>query len=97
MSPGSILKRFSALLPGSILANTGIMIGIRQFWIASKICQSAVGANVSIDWRMRENVCAQLRVQVKRILRQWGYPPDKQEKATQTVLKQAALLSAWAT
>jgi len=42
-------------------------------------------------------VRAQLRVQVKRILRKHGYPPDKQEKATQTVLEQAALLAAeWA-
>ncbi|MFN8625771.1 MAG: type I restriction endonuclease subunit R [Candidatus Binatia bacterium] len=54
--------------------------------------------NVTIDWTLRENVRAQLRVLVKRILRKHGYPPDKQEKATQTVLEQAALLSAeWAT
>jgi type I restriction enzyme, R subunit len=39
------------------------------------------------------NVRAQLRVIVKRILRKYGYPPDKQEKATQTVLEQAELLS----
>ena len=50
--------------------------------------------NVTIDWTLRENVRAQLRVLVKRILRKHGYPPDKQEKATQTVLEQAALLSA---
>jgi type I restriction enzyme R subunit len=50
--------------------------------------------NVTIDWTMRENVRAQLRVLVKRILRKYGYPPDKQEKATQSVLEQAALLSA---
>lgn len=56
-----------------------------------------VRENVTIDWTMRENVRAQLRVLVKRILRKYGYPPDKQEKATQTVLEQAALLSAeWA-
>ncbi|MPZ44547.1 MAG: DUF3387 domain-containing protein [Betaproteobacteria bacterium] len=56
-----------------------------------------VRANVTIDWTMRENVRAQLRVLVRRILRKYGYPPDKQEKATQTVLEQAALLSAgWA-
>ena len=42
---------------------------------------------------MRENVRAQLRVLVKRILRKYGYPPDKQEKATQTVLEQAEVLS----
>ncbi len=49
--------------------------------------------NLSIDWTMRENVRAELRVKVKRILRRYGYPPDKQEKATQTVLDQAALLT----
>jgi type I restriction enzyme R subunit len=56
-----------------------------------------VRANVTIDWTLRENVRAQLRVLVKRILRKHGYPPDKQEKATQTVLEQAEVLSAeWA-
>ena len=53
----------------------------------------AVRRNVTIDWTIRENVRAQLRVLVKRILRKHGYPPDKQEKATQTVLEQAALLT----
>ena len=52
-----------------------------------------VRANVTIDWTVRENVRAQLRVLVKRILRKHGYPPDKQEKATQTVLEQAEVLS----
>ena len=56
-----------------------------------------VRKNVTIDWTMRENVRAQLRVIVKRILRKYGYPPDKQEKATQTVLEQAEVLSVeWA-
>jgi type I restriction enzyme R subunit len=58
---------------------------------------STVRANVTIDWTVRENVRAQLRVLVKRILRKHGYPPDKAEKATQTVLEQAEVLSAgWA-
>ena len=52
-----------------------------------------VKKNVTIDWTIRENVRAQLRVIVKRILRKYGYPPDKQEKATQTVLEQAEVLS----
>jgi type I restriction enzyme, R subunit len=53
--------------------------------------------NVTIDWTLRENVRAQLRVLVKRTLRKCGYPPDKQEKATLTVLEQAEVLSAgWA-
>jgi type I restriction enzyme, R subunit len=51
-----------------------------------------VRKNVSIDWAVRETVRAKLRVLVKRILRKYGYPPDKQEKAAQTVLEQAELL-----
>ena len=53
-----------------------------------------VRRNVTIDWTLRENVRANLRRLVKRILRKYGYPPDKQEKATQTVLEQAEVLSA---
>jgi len=52
-----------------------------------------VRANVTVDWTVRETVRAQLRVRVKRVLRKYGYPPDKQEKATQTVLEQAEVLS----
>ena len=59
---------------------------------------AAVRKNVTIDWTVRENVRANLRVIVKRILRKYGYPPDLQEKATQTVLEQAEVLSGgWAT
>jgi type I restriction enzyme R subunit len=54
---------------------------------------ATVRKNVTIDWTIRENVRAQLRVLVKRILRKHGYPPDKQEQATQTVLEQAEVLS----
>lgn len=49
---------------------------------------------MTIDWTVRENVRAQLRVLVKRILRKYGYPPDEQEKATQTLLEQAKVLCA---
>ncbi len=53
--------------------------------------------NVTIDWTLRENVRAHLRVLVRRTLRKHGYPPDKQEKATKTVLEQAEALSeSWA-
>jgi len=56
-----------------------------------------VRANVTIDWTVRENVRAHLRVLVKRLLRKYGYPPDKQEKATRLVLEQAEVLSeGWA-
>lgn len=60
--------------------------------IARELVKS-VRNNVTIDWTIRENVRAHLRVLVKRILRKYGYPPDKQEKATQTVLEQAEVLS----
>jgi type I restriction enzyme R subunit len=57
---------------------------------------ATVRANVTIDWTVRDNVRAQLRVLVKRI-RKYGYPPDMQEKATQTVLEQAEVFSeGWA-
>jgi type I restriction enzyme R subunit len=56
-----------------------------------------VKQNVTIDWTVKETVRAKLRVMVRRILRKYGYPPDKQEKSTETVLKQAELLCAdWA-
>ncbi|MHA1325349.1 MAG: type I restriction endonuclease subunit R [Candidatus Helarchaeota archaeon] len=48
--------------------------------------------NISIDWTLRESVRAKLRVLVKRILKKYGYPPDKRKKATETVLEQAALI-----
>ena len=58
---------------------------------------TTVRGNVTIDWTLRENVRANLRRLVKRILRKHGYPPDKQDAATRTVLEQAEVLSAgWA-
>lgn len=59
--------------------------------IARELVDS-VRKNVTIDWTVKESVRAKLRVLVKRILKKHGYPPDKQEKATQTVLQQAELL-----
>jgi type I restriction enzyme R subunit len=49
--------------------------------------------SVTIDWTQRESVQAEIRLKVKKILRKYGYPPDKQEKATQTVLEQAELVA----
>lgn len=48
--------------------------------------------SVTIDWTLRESARAKLRVMVKRILRKYNYPPDKQEKATTTVLSQTEVL-----
>jgi type I restriction enzyme R subunit len=66
-----------------------------------KIAQELVAhvrKSVTIDWTLREAAQAQIRVIVRRILRKYGYPPDKQEQATKTVLEQAKLLcDEWAT
>ena len=63
--------------------------------IAQELVQS-VRRSVTVDWTQRENARAKIRVMVKRILRRFGYPPDKQERATELVLEQAeALCQQW--
>jgi len=52
-----------------------------------------VRENASIDWTIKESVKAKLKVIVKRLLRQYGYPPDMQLLATETVLKQAEMIA----
>jgi type I restriction enzyme R subunit len=69
------------------------VLGDENLRMIARELVKTVRANVTIDWTMRENVRAHLRVLVKRILRKYGYPPDKQEKATLTVLEQAEVLS----
>ena len=65
-------------------------------FIAQELVKT-IRENITIDWTEKQSVRAKLRVMVKRVLRKYGYPPDKQEKATQTVLQQAELLCAdWA-
>jgi type I restriction enzyme, R subunit len=69
------------------------ILGEPELLAIARELTASVRANVTIDWTIRDNVRAQLRVLVKRILRKHGYPPDKQERATQTVLEQAEVLS----
>ncbi len=57
------------------------------------ILTERVKANASIDWTLKESVRAKLKVIIKRTLRQYGYPPDMQKLATETVLKQAELIA----
>ena len=49
--------------------------------------------SVTIDWTQRESVRAEIRLKVKKILRKYGYPPDKREQATRTVLEQAEVIA----
>ena len=73
------------------------VLGDETLCVIARELVRIVRANVTIDWTLRENVRANLRRLVRRILRQYGYPPDKQEQATRTVLEQAEVLSAgWA-
>jgi type I restriction enzyme R subunit len=64
--------------------------------IARELVKS-VRENVSVDWTVKETARAKLRAMVKRVLRKHGYPPDKQEKAVDTVIQQAEVIAAeWA-
>ena len=73
------------------------VLGDETLSVIARELVRTVRANVTIDWTLRENVRANLRRLVKRILRKYGYPPDKQESATRTVIEQAEVLSAsWA-
>ncbi len=62
--------------------------------IAREIAEK-VKANTTIDWTIRESARARLMVIVKRTLNKYDYPPDKQAKAIETVMKQAELMADW--
>ncbi|HDP94531.1 MAG TPA: type I restriction endonuclease subunit R [Candidatus Aminicenantes bacterium] len=68
------------------------VLGDETLKLIARELVDTVRRNVTIDWNVRENARAHIRVIVKRILRKYGYPPDKQEKATRTVLQQAEVL-----
>ena len=57
------------------------------------VLTETIRQNASIDWTIKESVRARLKVAVKRVLRKYGYPPDMQMLATETVLKQAELIA----
>jgi type I restriction enzyme R subunit len=57
------------------------------------VLTETIRQNASIDWTIKESVKAKLKVAVKRILRKYGYPPDMQMLATETVLKQAEMIA----
>ena len=57
------------------------------------VLTDSIRKNATIDWTIKESVKAKLRVTVKRLLRKYGYPPDMQKLATETVLKQAELIA----
>jgi len=68
------------------------ILGDETLRIIAQELLRAVRNNVTIDWTVRDNVRAQMRVMIKRILRRYGYPPDRQARATEIVLEQAEVL-----
>lgn len=69
------------------------VLGEPQLAMIARELVATVKKNVTIDWTLKQSVRAQLRVLVKRILRKYGYPPDMEAKATDTVIEQAEVLS----
>ncbi|MBS1667607.1 MAG: type I restriction endonuclease subunit R [Bacteroidetes bacterium] len=69
------------------------VLGDEQLKEIAREIADKVRANATIDWTIRESARARLMVIVKRTLTKWGYPPDKQAKAIETVLKQAELMA----
>lgn len=67
------------------------VMGDDQLRKLAAILVKRVRANVSVDWMVREDAQARLRVEVKRLLKEYGYPPDEQKLATDLVLEQATL------
>ena len=67
-------------------------MGNKELQIIAAELVTKVRGSVSIDWTLRENARAKIKVMVKRILRHYGYPPDLQDEAVQTVLLQAETL-----
>ena len=68
------------------------VLGDKTLRLIAQELVKAVRSSVTIDWTVRENVRANIRVIIKRILRKYGYPPDKQARATELVLEQAEVL-----
>lgn len=72
------------------------MMGDEKLCLIAQELLTSLRENVSVDWAHRESARARMRVLVRRILRKYGYPPDLQDSAVQTVLQQAeALSSEW--
>lgn len=74
-----------------------LKMGNAELQVIAAELVTKVRTNVTIDWTLRESARAKIKVMVKRILRKYGYPPDLQDEAVQTVLFQAeSLCKDWA-
>ena len=71
------------------------VLGDETLKIIAREIADKVKKNATIDWTIRESARAKLMVLVKRTLKKYGYPPDMQQKAVDTVLKQAEMMADW--
>ena len=69
------------------------VLGDEQLRTIARELLKTIRKNTNIDWTVRENIQAKMRVEVKKILRKYGYPPDMQKKATELVLEQAKVIA----
>ncbi|HEY9702413.1 MAG TPA: type I restriction enzyme endonuclease domain-containing protein, partial [Allocoleopsis sp.] len=72
--------------------NAREIMGIEKLRDLTRVLVKRVRENVSIDWNIREDAKARIKIMVKRLLRQYGYPPDMEKLATELVLEQASYL-----
>lgn len=89
------LNPFEYAFYGAVAANDSAMelMGKDKLRELAVVLTDKVRKNATIDWTIRENVRARLRVNIRKILRDYGYPPDMEKLATDTVLKQAELIA----
>jgi len=69
------------------------VLGDKQLVELAKVLVQKIKSSTTVDWTIKENVQAKLRVEVRRLLRKFGFPPDKAKLATETVLSQAKLFA----
>lgn len=89
------LSEYEFAFYSAVAANNSAMelMGKDKLRELAVVLTETIRNNASIDWEMKENVRAKMRVAIKRLLRRYGYPPDMQMLATETVIKQAEIIS----
>lgn len=90
------LSEYEYAFYSAVAANESAMelMGKDKLRELAVVLTETIRKNASIDWEIKENVRAKMRVAIKRLLRRYGYPPDMQLLATETVIKQAEMISA---